>query len=113
MDFEGLQDRQCTHQDWMWPLLEMTTVLASQLAVIFSTYIVTFLTPKLDLETLCNEPCWLPMPAEMCAWTLKDPQTQPVPLQDTWHPIYYVLGLQQVGLCTQALPLEGSGPYHV
>lgn len=97
MGFEGLQGRQCTHQDWVWPLLERTTISTSQLAVIFSTSMVTFLTPKLDLATLCNEPCWLPMPAEMWAWTPKGLQTQPVPLQATWHHIYYMLGLQPAG----------------
>lgn len=60
MDFEGLQGRQCTHQDWVWPLLKMITVSASQSPVIFSTSTVTFLTPKLDLATLCNEPLLVP-----------------------------------------------------
>lgn len=92
----------------MWPLLEMTTVPASQSAVIFSTSMVAFLTPKLYLATFCNEPCWFPEPAETWAWTPIGLQTQPVPLHDTWCQIYYVLGLQQqgpeAGLYIQVLP---------
>lgn len=63
-------------------------------------------------HTLCYEPCWLPMPAEMCTWTPQRPPDSASASSGCLasYPLCARLtaGRNGAGVCTQALPLEGS-----